>query len=154
MSTPCILLHPQFIISAETRVCLILLKVVLVPCKLKLSGLVPNPKFRGLTFLISKMRQLNEPGNIKWCVYVLTPAYVLGSLSAHLCLYFIGVTFSVEGGHAKGQRSPAVLRSPLFPPPLRNSPCTVRNAQHCRHYSQACTNAGCGLHNSAYLTSY
>ncbi|CAF99024.1 unnamed protein product [Tetraodon nigroviridis] len=37
-----------------------------------------------------------------------------------------GATFSVEGGHAKGQRGSALLRSPLFPPPLRNSPCTVR----------------------------
>ncbi|KAM3595297.1 uncharacterized protein V6R79_021199 [Siganus canaliculatus] len=37
-----------------------------------------------------------------------------------------GATFSVEGGQAKGQRSSALLRSPLFPPPLRNSPCTVR----------------------------
>ncbi|XP_031694372.1 ALK tyrosine kinase receptor-like [Anarrhichthys ocellatus] len=37
-----------------------------------------------------------------------------------------GATFSVEGGQSKGQRSSAILRSPLFPPPLRNSPCTVR----------------------------
>ncbi|XP_076015509.1 ALK tyrosine kinase receptor [Genypterus blacodes] len=37
-----------------------------------------------------------------------------------------GGVFSVEGGQSKGQRSPASLRSPLFPPPLRNSPCTVR----------------------------
>ncbi|XP_073321435.1 LOW QUALITY PROTEIN: ALK tyrosine kinase receptor-like [Pagrus major] len=36
-----------------------------------------------------------------------------------------GATFSVEG-QSKGQRSSALLRSPLFPPPLRNSPCTVR----------------------------
>ncbi|KAI9516323.1 hypothetical protein NQZ68_017526 [Dissostichus eleginoides] len=35
-------------------------------------------------------------------------------------------TFSVEGGQSKGQRSSAVLRSPLFPPPLRNSRCTMR----------------------------
>nr|XP_046269410.1 leukocyte tyrosine kinase receptor [Scatophagus argus] len=37
-----------------------------------------------------------------------------------------GASFSVEGGQSKGQRSSALLRSPLFPPPLRNSPCTVR----------------------------
>ncbi|XP_028995578.1 ALK tyrosine kinase receptor isoform X2 [Betta splendens] len=37
-----------------------------------------------------------------------------------------GSTFSVEGGQNKGQRGSALLRSPLFPPPLRNSPCTVR----------------------------
>lgn len=129
VSTLCILLQPQFILSPKTRVCFILLKVDLLPYKLKLSGLVPNPKFQGLKFYVSKMRKLSEPKNINWFVYVLTPAYLLGSLSAHLCLYFIGVSFSVEGGHAKGQRSPAVLRSPLFPPPLRNSPCTVRNAQ-------------------------
>ncbi|XP_054651469.1 ALK tyrosine kinase receptor isoform X2 [Dunckerocampus dactyliophorus] len=34
-----------------------------------------------------------------------------------------GATLSVEG---KGQGRSALLRSPLFPPPLRNSPCTVR----------------------------
>ncbi|XP_040917186.1 ALK tyrosine kinase receptor [Toxotes jaculatrix] len=37
-----------------------------------------------------------------------------------------GATFSVEGGQSKGQRGSALLRSPLFPPPLRNSPCMVR----------------------------
>ncbi|XP_014192765.1 ALK tyrosine kinase receptor [Haplochromis burtoni] len=37
-----------------------------------------------------------------------------------------GATFTVEGGQSKGQRGSALLRSPLFPPPLRNSPCTVR----------------------------
>ncbi|KAM9842986.1 LOW QUALITY PROTEIN: ALK tyrosine kinase receptor-like [Aulostomus maculatus] len=37
-----------------------------------------------------------------------------------------GATFSVEGNQFKGQRGSALLRSPLFPPPLRNSPCTVR----------------------------
>uniref|UniRef100_UPI0037E7BB8D ALK tyrosine kinase receptor n=1 Tax=Semicossyphus pulcher TaxID=241346 RepID=UPI0037E7BB8D len=37
-----------------------------------------------------------------------------------------GATFSVEGGQSKGQRGSALLRSPLFPPPLRNSPCKVR----------------------------
>ncbi|CAK6962082.1 ALK tyrosine kinase receptor [Scomber scombrus] len=37
-----------------------------------------------------------------------------------------GTTFSVEGGQSKSQRGSASLRSPLFPPPLRNSPCTVR----------------------------
>ncbi|XP_045919324.1 ALK tyrosine kinase receptor-like [Micropterus dolomieu] len=37
-----------------------------------------------------------------------------------------GATFSVDGGQSKGPRSSALLRSPLFPPPLRNSPCTVR----------------------------
>ncbi|XP_072220857.1 ALK tyrosine kinase receptor [Leuresthes tenuis] len=37
-----------------------------------------------------------------------------------------GATFTVEGGHSKAQRGSASLRSPLFPPPLRNSPCTVR----------------------------
>ncbi|KAF7653444.1 hypothetical protein LDENG_00082740, partial [Lucifuga dentata] len=37
-----------------------------------------------------------------------------------------GGMFSVEGGQSKGQRGSASLRSPLFPPPLRNSPCTVR----------------------------
>ncbi|XP_029972923.1 ALK tyrosine kinase receptor isoform X2 [Salarias fasciatus] len=37
-----------------------------------------------------------------------------------------GSTFTVEGGQSKGQRGLALLRSPLFPPPLRNSPCTVR----------------------------
>ncbi|XP_076604688.1 ALK tyrosine kinase receptor isoform X1 [Chaetodon auriga] len=37
-----------------------------------------------------------------------------------------GAAFSVEGGQSKGQRSSALLRSPLFPPPLRNSPCKVR----------------------------
>ncbi|XP_029350160.1 ALK tyrosine kinase receptor-like [Echeneis naucrates] len=36
-----------------------------------------------------------------------------------------GATFSVEGGQSKGQRGSALLRSPLFPPPLRNSPCTA-----------------------------
>ncbi|KAM6973436.1 ALK tyrosine kinase receptor [Aplochiton taeniatus] len=37
-----------------------------------------------------------------------------------------GATFSVEGGLSKGQRGLALLRSPLFPPPLRNSRCEVR----------------------------
>lgn len=37
-----------------------------------------------------------------------------------------GATLTVEGGLSKGQRSSAVLRSPLFPPPIRNSSCTVR----------------------------
>ncbi|KAK2826374.1 hypothetical protein Q5P01_020588 [Channa striata] len=37
-----------------------------------------------------------------------------------------GATFSVEGGQSKGQHGSGILRSPLFPPPLRNSPCTVR----------------------------
>ncbi|XP_071378728.1 ALK tyrosine kinase receptor [Centroberyx affinis] len=37
-----------------------------------------------------------------------------------------GATFSVEGGQSKGQHGSALLRSPLFPPPLRNSPCMVR----------------------------
>ncbi|XP_056152315.1 ALK tyrosine kinase receptor [Lampris incognitus] len=37
-----------------------------------------------------------------------------------------GSTFSVEGGQSKGHHGSAILRSPLFPPPLRNSPCTVR----------------------------
>ncbi|XP_044021897.1 ALK tyrosine kinase receptor isoform X3 [Siniperca chuatsi] len=37
-----------------------------------------------------------------------------------------GATFSVDGGQSNNQRSSALLRSPLFPPPLRNSPCTVR----------------------------
>uniref|UniRef100_A0A3Q3PYZ0 Tyrosine-protein kinase receptor n=1 Tax=Monopterus albus TaxID=43700 RepID=A0A3Q3PYZ0_MONAL len=37
-----------------------------------------------------------------------------------------GATFTVEGGQSKGQRGSALLRSHLLPPPLRNSPCTVR----------------------------
>ncbi|XP_033844609.1 ALK tyrosine kinase receptor [Periophthalmus magnuspinnatus] len=37
-----------------------------------------------------------------------------------------GGTFSVEGGQTKGQRGSALLRSPMYPPPLRNSPCKVR----------------------------
>ncbi|KAF7202207.1 ALK tyrosine kinase receptor [Nothobranchius furzeri] len=37
-----------------------------------------------------------------------------------------GATFTVEGGQSKGQRGSVLLKSPLFPPPLRNSPCTVR----------------------------
>ncbi|KAM4624966.1 ALK tyrosine kinase receptor [Polymixia lowei] len=37
-----------------------------------------------------------------------------------------GATFTVEGGQSKGQHGSALLRSPLFPPPLRNSPCKVR----------------------------
>nr|XP_020498778.1 ALK tyrosine kinase receptor-like [Labrus bergylta] len=37
-----------------------------------------------------------------------------------------GAAFSVEGGQSKGQRGSALLRSPLFPPPLRNSRCSVR----------------------------
>ncbi|XP_024123285.1 ALK tyrosine kinase receptor isoform X2 [Oryzias melastigma] len=37
-----------------------------------------------------------------------------------------GATFTVEGGQSKGQHGSAVLKSPLFPPPLRNAPCTVR----------------------------
>uniref|UniRef100_A0AAV2JAS9 MAM domain-containing protein n=1 Tax=Knipowitschia caucasica TaxID=637954 RepID=A0AAV2JAS9_KNICA len=37
-----------------------------------------------------------------------------------------GGTFSVEGGQTKGQRGSALLRSPMFTPPLRNSPCKVR----------------------------
>ncbi|XP_061651453.1 ALK tyrosine kinase receptor [Phyllopteryx taeniolatus] len=37
-----------------------------------------------------------------------------------------GATLSLEGNQFKGQRHSALLRSPLFPPPLRNSPCTVR----------------------------
>ncbi|XP_047467346.1 ALK tyrosine kinase receptor isoform X2 [Mugil cephalus] len=37
-----------------------------------------------------------------------------------------GATFTVEGRQSKGQRPSAQLRSPLFPPPLRNSRCTVR----------------------------
>nr|XP_061798361.1 ALK tyrosine kinase receptor-like [Nerophis lumbriciformis] len=37
-----------------------------------------------------------------------------------------GATLSVEGSQLKGQRHSASLRSPLFPPPLRNSPCMVR----------------------------
>lgn len=43
-----------------------------------------------------------------------------------LCVLCVqGATFSVEGGQAKGQRGSALLRSPLFPPPLRNAPCSV-----------------------------
>ncbi|KAJ7991219.1 hypothetical protein DPEC_G00295050 [Dallia pectoralis] len=34
--------------------------------------------------------------------------------------------FSVDGGQVKGHQGSALLRSPLFPPPLRNSPCEVR----------------------------
>ncbi|KAK0132562.1 ALK tyrosine kinase receptor [Merluccius polli] len=37
-----------------------------------------------------------------------------------------GAAFSVEGGQSKGQHGSELLRSPLFPPPLRNSPCIVR----------------------------
>lgn len=37
-----------------------------------------------------------------------------------------GATFSVDGGQSRGQQGAAVLRSPLFPPPLRNSPCEVQ----------------------------
>ncbi|XP_037096758.1 ALK tyrosine kinase receptor isoform X1 [Syngnathus acus] len=37
-----------------------------------------------------------------------------------------GATLSMEGNQFKGQHHSALLRSPLFPPPLRNSPCTVR----------------------------
>ncbi|KAL0969873.1 hypothetical protein UPYG_G00233580 [Umbra pygmaea] len=37
-----------------------------------------------------------------------------------------GAMFSVDGGQPKGQQGSALLRSPLFPPPLRNSPCEVR----------------------------
>ncbi|KAM6913051.1 ALK tyrosine kinase receptor [Xenentodon cancila] len=37
-----------------------------------------------------------------------------------------GATFTVEGGQTKDQPGKALLRSPLFPPPLRNSPCTIR----------------------------
>ncbi|XP_015246381.1 PREDICTED: ALK tyrosine kinase receptor-like isoform X2 [Cyprinodon variegatus] len=37
-----------------------------------------------------------------------------------------GATFTTERSQSKGQRSSALLKSPLFPPPLRNSPCTVR----------------------------
>uniref|UniRef100_A0A6Q2YL48 Tyrosine-protein kinase receptor n=1 Tax=Esox lucius TaxID=8010 RepID=A0A6Q2YL48_ESOLU len=37
-----------------------------------------------------------------------------------------GAMFIVDGGHSKGQLGSALLRSPLFPPPLRNSPCEVR----------------------------
>ncbi|KAG7511008.1 ALK tyrosine kinase receptor [Solea senegalensis] len=37
-----------------------------------------------------------------------------------------GAAFSVEGSQSKVQRGAVSLRSPLFPPPLRNSPCTVR----------------------------
>ncbi|KAF3701491.1 ALK tyrosine kinase receptor [Channa argus] len=47
-------------------------------------------------------------------------------LNGSYCSFEEGATFSVEGGQSKGQRSSALLRSPLFPPPLRNSPCTVR----------------------------
>ncbi|KAM9354884.1 ALK tyrosine kinase receptor [Pholidichthys leucotaenia] len=37
-----------------------------------------------------------------------------------------GWSLSVDRGQSKGHRGSAVLRSPLFPPPLRNSPCTIR----------------------------
>ncbi|XP_051941610.1 ALK tyrosine kinase receptor isoform X1 [Hippocampus zosterae] len=37
-----------------------------------------------------------------------------------------GATLSLEGNQFKGRHRSALLRSPLFPPPLRNSPCTVR----------------------------
>ncbi|XP_024863789.1 ALK tyrosine kinase receptor isoform X2 [Kryptolebias marmoratus] len=37
-----------------------------------------------------------------------------------------GATFTIEGGQSKGQRGSALLKSPLFPSPLRNSRCTVR----------------------------
>ncbi|XP_077477149.1 ALK tyrosine kinase receptor isoform X1 [Stigmatopora argus] len=37
-----------------------------------------------------------------------------------------GTTLGMEGNQFKGQRHSSSLRSPLFPPPLRNSPCTVR----------------------------
>ncbi|XP_024910865.1 ALK tyrosine kinase receptor [Cynoglossus semilaevis] len=37
-----------------------------------------------------------------------------------------GYMFSVEGGQTKVHGGAALLTSPLFPPPLRNSPCTVR----------------------------
>ncbi|MEQ2276710.1 hypothetical protein XENORESO_005631, partial [Xenotaenia resolanae] len=37
-----------------------------------------------------------------------------------------GTTLTLEGGQSKPQRDSALLKSPLFPPPLRNSLCTVR----------------------------
>lgn len=47
-----------------------------------------------------------------------------------LCVCVLkGATFGVEGGQSKGLHSSALLRSPLFPPPLRNSSCTVSKVQ-------------------------
>jgi len=54
-----------------------------------------------------------------------------------VCVCFKGATFSVEGGQSKGQRGSATLRSPLFPPPLRNSLCTVSLLPMIR-YQHAC----------------
>lgn len=48
-----------------------------------------------------------------------------------VCVCVKGATFTVEGGQSKGQRGSALLRSPLFPPPLRNSPCTVSSSTYC-----------------------
>lgn len=63
----------------------------------------------------------------------------------NMCLCVEGATFSVDGGQSKGPRSSALLRSPLFPPPLRNSPCTVSKSivfspqSKYRLHSQTCT---------------
>lgn len=67
------------------------------------------------------------------------------NVSTDLCLCFVGATFSVEGGHAKGQRTLALLRSPLFPPPLRNSPCTVRKLCITTHRHPQTQNAICPI---------
>uniref|UniRef100_A0A3B3QJ29 Tyrosine-protein kinase receptor n=1 Tax=Paramormyrops kingsleyae TaxID=1676925 RepID=A0A3B3QJ29_9TELE len=37
-----------------------------------------------------------------------------------------GTVMAARGGQSKGQQGAALLRSPLFPPPLRNSLCVVR----------------------------
>ncbi|XP_023990852.1 ALK tyrosine kinase receptor-like [Salvelinus sp. IW2-2015] len=42
------------------------------------------------------------------------------------CSSSSGAMFSVDGGQSKGHQVSTLLRSPLFPPPLRNSRCEVR----------------------------
>ncbi|CAL8298935.1 unnamed protein product [Boreogadus saida] len=51
---------------------------------------------------------------------------LMGGVTPCFLFGYGGAAFSVEGGQSKGQHGSELLRSPLFPPPLRNSPCIVR----------------------------
>ncbi|XP_036398162.1 ALK tyrosine kinase receptor [Megalops cyprinoides] len=56
----------------------------------------------------------------KWSVLNSQPGGPSSSCSSS------GAVMAVDGSQSKGQQGAALLRSPLFPPPLRNAPCVVR----------------------------
>lgn len=109
---------------------------VLTPYILLHPQFIVRAKSRACLGVLGRLRVLACLNLSRW-----RPACAFGSSSLQVCvLCFVGATFSVEGGHAKGQHGPALLRSPLFPPPLRNSPCTVRKGT--LPHSRACTKHG------------